>query len=53
MDPRVSFASSHMQDANTVPCDVGSEAEERVLLIEKKYVLFKVRVFVTETVENR
>jgi hypothetical protein len=41
------------ENANRVLCDVRSEAEERVLLIEKQYVLCKVRVYVTETVENR
>ena len=41
------------ENANSVLCDLSSEAEERVLLIEKQYVLCKVRVYVTETVENR
>jgi len=51
--PQSQFCLLTHENANTVPCDVSSEAEERALLIEKQYVLCKVRVYVTETVENR
>ena len=51
--PQNQFCLFTHDKANTVLCDVSSEAEERVFLIEKQYLLCKVRVCVAETVKNR
>lgn len=51
--PPNQFCHLTHENANRVLCDVSSEAEEIVLLIEKQYVLGEVRIYGTETVENR
>jgi hypothetical protein len=51
--PQRQFCHHTHENANWILCDVSSEAEERVLVIEKQYVRCKVRIYVTETVENR
>jgi hypothetical protein len=52
-EPQSQFCLLTHEKANTVLCDLSTEAKERVLLIEKQYVHCKVRVYVTGSVENR